>query len=219
MTSSPTAREVRYLVFSASRRSVSLNSRLADLVEAEVAGRGGRVDRGAMSDFDCPSFDADDEAASGAPDGADELRRRLEACDAFVIVSPEYNASMPGALKNAIDWTSRFSPQPFNERHALLMAASPSMIGGNRGLWALRVPLEHLGSRVYPAMFSLAQADRAFAADGGLAVAQLATRFSETIGSFMELVEASVNYPCAKLAWVEFLGERTEPSYDRAQAG
>ena len=41
---------------------------------------------------------------------------------------------MPGVLKNSIDWVSRFNPQPFNERHGLLLSASPSMAGGNRGL-------------------------------------------------------------------------------------
>lgn len=219
MTEPRRPREVRALVFSASLRTDSLNARLADLAATEIAGRGGLVDRAAMRDFDCPSYDADVEAAAQIPDGARELRRRLEACDAFVIAAPEYNASMPGVLKNVIDWTSRFSPQPFNERHALLMSASPSMGGGNRGLWALRVPLEHLGSRVYPGMFSLAQANRAFDGGGEIADSQLASRFSQTIASFMDLVEASVNYPCAKLAWVEFLGERTEPSYDRAQTG
>jgi len=71
-------------------------------------------------------------------------------------------------LKNAIDWVSRYEPQPFNERNALLLSASPSMIGGNRGLWALRVPLEHLGARVYPDMFSLAQAHKAFDPQGRL---------------------------------------------------
>lgn len=52
-----------------------------------------------------------------------------------------------------IDWVSRFQPQPFNGKHALLLSAWPSMVGGNRGLWALRVPLEHLGERVYPSRF------------------------------------------------------------------
>ena len=50
----------------------------------------------------------------GLPPGAEELRRRLLASDAFVIASPEYNASMPGLLKNAIDWVSRSRPQPFH---------------------------------------------------------------------------------------------------------
>ena len=103
-----------------------------------------------MRDFDAPSYDSDDETANGFPPGVAEFRRRLQSCDAFVISSPEYNASTPGGLKNLIDWTSRFHPQPFNERYGLLLSASPSMVGGNRGLWALRVPFEHLGARIYP---------------------------------------------------------------------
>jgi multimeric flavodoxin WrbA len=83
-----------------------------------------------MREFDTPSYDGDVEASEGFPAGAEELRRRLEACDGFVISSPEYNASMPGVLKNAIDWASRFRPQPFHERHGLLLSASPSMVGG-----------------------------------------------------------------------------------------
>ncbi|MGH9019969.1 MAG: NADPH-dependent FMN reductase [Acidimicrobiales bacterium] len=211
------AREVRCLVFSASLRADSLNSRLAALAASAIESKGGHVHRASMADFDAPSFNFDDEMTDGFPAGAVELRRQLEGCDAFVIASPEYNASMPGALKNAIDWVSRVSPQPLNERHGLLMSASPSMVGGNRGLWALRVPLEHLGARVYPSMFSLAQADRAFDDQGQLGDPQLAARFDQMVTSFMELVEASVNYPCAKQAWVEFLGERTEPSYDRVE--
>lgn len=132
-----------------------------------------------------------------------------------VIVSPEYNDSMPGVLKNAIDWVSRARPQPFNERHGLLLSASPSMAGGNRGLWALRVPLEHLGARVYPDMFSLAQAHNAFTDDGGLADERLRERFDDTIAGFLDLVEASTHYPCVKRAWVEFLGERPDPAVDR----
>ena len=118
-----------------------------------------------MREFDVVPYDADEEHAVGFPAGAEELRRRLEQTDAFLIVSPEYNASMPGVLKNAIDWVCRIRPQPFNERQGLVMSASPSMVGGNRGLWALRVPLEHLGARIYPDMFSLSQAHQAFDGD------------------------------------------------------
>jgi NAD(P)H-dependent FMN reductase len=145
------------------------------------------------------------------------VRCLVEANDAFVIASPEYNASMPGLLKNAIDWVSGHRPQPFNERHGLLLSASPSMVGGNRGLWALRVPLEHLGARVFPDMFSLAQAHQAFDPNGGLASTQLAERFEQTLVGFLALVEAAKNYPCAKKKWVEFLGERPSPATDRVE--
>jgi chromate reductase len=170
-----------------------------------------------MAEFDCPSYNADLQRAQGFPDGADALRRRLDASDAFVICSPEYNASMPGVLKNAVDWVSRFHPQPFHERHALLLSASPSMVGGNRGVWALRVPFEHLGARIYPDMFSLARAHLALDDDGQIADEELRRRFQMTIASFMDLVEASKHYPCVKSAWVEYLGELPEPAIDRVQ--
>jgi NAD(P)H-dependent FMN reductase len=155
------AREpVSFLVFSASLREGSLNTQLADLAAGAIESNRCTVVSGTMAEFDCPSYDADVQREQGFPPGAEELRRRLEASDAFVISSPEYNASMPGLLKNAVDWVSRFHPQPFHERHALLLSASPSMVGGNRGVWALRVPFEHLDARIYPDMFSLARPPR-----------------------------------------------------------
>ena len=208
---------VRFLVFSASLRKGSLNTRLAHLAADCLTAKGGDVDVASMADFDAPSFDADLEIEDHLPAGALEFRRRLESSDAFVISSPEYNASMPGALKNAVDWVSRLKPQPFNELHGLLLSVSPSMIGGNRGLWALRVPFEHLGARVFPGMFSLAQAHRAFDDGGRLVDDELMRRFESNIMSFMSLVEASKNYPCAKKVWVEYLGEHPEPEHDRVE--
>ena len=209
--------KVRFLIFSASLRSESLNTRLASLAAQCISARGGEVDLASMAQFDAPSFDSDRLLETGFPPGAREFEKRLRSTDAFVISSPEYNASMPGSLKNAVDWVSRFEPQPFNECHALLMSASPSMVGGNRGLWALRVPFEHLGARVYPDMFSLAQAHRCFDDSGRLADAELQRRFDVNLKGFMDLVEASKNYPCAKKAWVEYLGEHPEPELDRVE--
>ena len=208
---------VRFLVFSASLRAGSLNTRLAQLAAQTIGANGGEVDLATMAAFAAPSYDADVQAGEGFPAEAEEFRDRITASDAFVIASPEYNASMPGVLKNSIDWVSRFSPQPFNERHGLLMSASPSMVGGNRGLWALRVPLEHLGARVYPDMFSLAQAHNAFAEQERLVDAQLQERFQHTISGFMDLVEASKHYPCVKTKWVEYLGEHPDPVIDRVE--
>ena len=208
---------VRFLVFSASLRAESLNSRLARLAARTIEQHGGTVDVASMESFDAPSYDQDVQDADGFPPGAAEFRRRIEATDAFVIASPEYNSSMPGLLKNAIDWVSRYRPQPFNARHGLLLSASPSMAGGNRGLWALRVPLEHLGARVFPDMFSLAHAHQALAADGGIINAQLSDRFEQTIVAFMDLVEAAKHYPCAKKAWFEFLGEQPDAATARME--
>ena len=215
MNESRDTRRVRVLIFAASLRHASLNRRLAELAAIVVEEHGGTADRATMADFDCPSYDADVEGKSGVPPGAQRLRERLVAADAFLIASPEYNASMPGYLKNAIDWVSRIRPQPFNGGQGLLMSASLSMAGGNRGLWSLRVPLEHLGARVYPDMFSLAQAHKAFGDDGSLADAQLGLRFTENLRGFLDLVEAAKHYPCIKRAWVEFLGETPGSGADR----
>jgi len=208
---------LRILVFSASLRKDSLQTRLAKMAARVIGKNGGVVDYASMSEFDSPSYNQDLEINNFHPQGAEEFCKRLLANDAFVIASPEYNGSMPGSLKNVIDWTSRFRPQPFNERHALLMSASPSMAGGNRALWTLRMPLEHLGARVFPDMFSLGAAHKAFTHDGEITDAILAKRFEANLVAFMNLVEAAKNYPCIKKAWVEFLGEKTDSLTERVE--
>ena len=206
---------LRILVFSASLRADSLNTRLAHLAAHVIAAHDGTVDLAPMRDFDCPSYCQDTEDREGFPPGAAEFRRRLEDADAFVIAAPEYNNSLPGLLKNAIDWVSRYRPQPFDERQGLLLSASPSLVGGNRGLWALRIPLEHLGARVYPDMFSLAMAHEALSTDGEIGNPTLRARFEDTLAAFLSLVEAARRYPCLKKAWVEFLGEQPDPDTER----
>jgi len=210
--------DVKVLVFGASLRDASLNTRLAALAATLVSENGAMADLAHMADFICPPYDQDVELEDGIPLGARLLRERLLETDAFMIASPEYNASIPGTLKNAIDWVSRYQPQPFNGRQALLLSASPSMAGGNRGLWALRVPLEHLGARVYPDMFSLAQAHEAFGTDGRLASARLQQMLRDTIDCFLDLVEASKHYRALKKQWVEFLGERPTAATERVES-
>ncbi|WP_223268046.1 NADPH-dependent FMN reductase [Streptosporangium nondiastaticum] len=210
---------MRVLVLGASLRTDSLNARLASLVARLVRDEtGADVDHAHMGEFAMPLYDGDAEAAEGLPPGALALRDRLSASHALVISSPEYNASMPGVLKNAIDWVSRVRPQPFKDKHALLVSASPSMVGGNRGLWALRVPLEHLGTRVYPDMFSLAKAHEGFTGDGDLSDSGLHARLAEAVTSFLRLVEADTRYVCLRRRWYEFLGDCTDaPVTQRAQ--
>src|SRR3954468_5101947 len=156
MASPTIAPTLKVLVFAASLRAESLNHKLAALAARVARQAGASVDLASMRDFDVPLYDGDLESAEGIPAGARELRRRLLATDAFILSSPEYNGSMAGTIKNLIDWGSRFRPQPFYSRPGPLLSASPSLGGGNRGLWALRVPLEHLGARIFPDMFSLA---------------------------------------------------------------
>lgn len=83
--------------------------------------------------------------------------------------------------------------------------------------WASRIPLEHLGARVYPDMFSLAQAHEALAPDGRLANGTLQQRFESTIDCFLDLVEAAKHYRGLKKQWVEFLGEQPNAATDRVE--
>jgi chromate reductase len=218
MVTQPAAPTLKVLVLYASLRAESLNRHLAVLAARMAAKHGATVDLASMRDFEVPLYDGDLEAADGIPAGALELRRRLTENDAFIIAAPEYNGSMSGVLKNLIDWTSRFRPQPFDGRHGLLLSASPSLAGGNRGLWALRMPFEHLGARIFPDMFSLAMAHKAFTqTDSGADIADIAlrARFDKTLEAFLSLAEAAKHYPCIKRAWVEFLGEPPGAGADR----
>jgi NAD(P)H-dependent FMN reductase len=210
-------RDLRVLVLGASLSSTSLNNRLATYTAKLVSDKGVQVDCAQIGDFEMPYYDRDIEVETGPPVGAHRFCERLKASDALIVVSPEYNSSMPAAIKNLIDWVSRFRPQPFNGKQALLMSASPSMVGGNRGLWALRVPFEHLGTRVYPDMFSLAQAHQAWTPEGQLTDAALRDRLDRTLGCFLDLVEATKHYPAIKKVWVEFLGEHPDAATDRIE--
>ena len=176
------------LVLAASSRTGSFNVMLSKLAIEALERHGARVDVVQYKDVVAPNYDADDEKAAGIPIPVKAFAAKLESVQAFLIVSPEYNASIPGSLKNLIDWTSRLRPQPFWGHHGLLMSTSPRYNGGNRGLWALRVPLEHLGANVYPEMFSIPNADDGFTEDGRLASPKDAKRLDRNVEGFLELV-------------------------------
>ena len=181
----------RILILPASFRQNSLNRKLSELAKTILESKGHTVDLADMAEFDTPSYN--EEALGGVmPAGAHRLNQRLMDSDAFIIASPEYNGSMPGYLKNTLDWLSRVKPNPLNKLNGMLMSASPSMSGGNMGLWQLRIPLEKLGARVYPAMYSLAVAHKAFTAEGGITDPALSKRFEDVLGDFAELVEMNI---------------------------
>ncbi len=181
---------MRILAFAASLRKASLNRKLIALA-AEIARReGADVDLAEFREFEMPVYDGDLDAAQGLPPGALALKRRVAGADALLIAAPEYNYSMSGALKNAIDWVSRARPMPWRGKSAYLLSASPSPMGGVRGLWQTRIPLEGCGALVFPDMFALPHANEAFAADGQLRDAGQAERLEKEIVGFVRLAEA-----------------------------
>jgi chromate reductase, NAD(P)H dehydrogenase (quinone) len=189
---------MRIFAFAASLREGSFNHRLIELA-AELARRAGaEVSLADFHTFDMPLYDGDLEER-GLPAGALELQRGLERADGIMIAAPEYNYSISGVLKNAIDWVSRARPMPWRGKSIYLLSASPSAAGGVRGLWQTRVPLEGCGALVFPDMFSLAAAHQAFDAEGQLRDPVLAERLQREVTGFVRLAEA-VAPVCSKAA-------------------
>ncbi|MFI5314567.1 MAG: NADPH-dependent FMN reductase [Myxococcota bacterium] len=181
---------MRLLAIPGALREGSHNRRLLTLAAKLLAGAGAEIDWIDFRALAIPIYDGDVETSSGLPPGALELARRVTAADGLVIASPEYNMSMPALLKNAIDWLSRAKPMPLRGKGALLLSASPSLVGGNRGLWALRVPLEVLGVHVFPDMFSLASAHQGFKPDGELVDEALAKFLRRVVDGFVRVTRA-----------------------------
>ena len=87
---------------------------------------------------DFPPYDADVQNSSGFPEGVTALADAIRAADGVIFVTPEYNFSIPGALKNAIDWVSRLKDQPFAGKPVALQSATPGPVGGARMQYDLR---------------------------------------------------------------------------------
>ncbi len=177
----------KLLAFAASLRRGSWNRKLIQLAADLARQAGAEVDLADFREFDMPLFDGDLQAASGIPAGAQELARRVGAVDGVMIASPEYNYSLPGTLKNAIDWVSRMRPMPLRGKSGFLLAASNGQIGGIRGLWQLRIPLEGLGVMLYPDMFALPWADKAFGPDGRLMESERQDRLAAMVKAYLEM--------------------------------
>ncbi len=136
-----------------------------------------------------PPFDEDDELAPG--DAVEAWRAELERADALLFATPEYNHSIPGALKNAVDWASRPSASAaLRNKPAAVIGASTGMFGA---VWAqaeLRKSLAAAGARVIDRELPVADAENAFAADGSLAEHEQTLALGEILAEL--LAEARV---------------------------
>jgi chromate reductase len=125
---------VRILGFAGSLRRGSYNRSLLRAAAELVSGDG------SLEIFDLdgiPPFNADQEGSP--PERVIEFKSRIRSADAILIVTPEYNYSIPGVLKNAIDWASRpYGDSAFDAKPVALMSASTGMLGGARAQYHLR---------------------------------------------------------------------------------
>ncbi|MFL5209692.1 MAG: NADPH-dependent FMN reductase [Microvirga sp.] len=117
---------------------------------------------------DLPLYN-DDVRAAGFPPPAERLRAQLAAADAILLVTPEYNYSISGVLKNAIDWASRPPNQPFEAKPVAIMGASPGLFGSARAQYHLRQMLIFLNAMpLNRPEVMIGQAQNKFDADGNL---------------------------------------------------
>lgn len=174
----------RLIAIAASTRADSFNKKLLAIASAHATAAGANVTTLDYATLDMPVY-RDDGAL--VPDAAKRLGETLATCDGFLLASPEYNWSMPGSLKNLIDWLSVMSPMPLKGKRALLMCASPSVRGGILGLQQLSVPLNHLGVHVYPHLIAIGDAATQIS-EQGIRNAKDAKFLKECISDFVRIV-------------------------------
>src|SRR6201999_3779292 len=128
-------------------RSRSHNAKLTMTAAHEFALAGADVTRISLADYPLPIYDGDLQAKSGVPKNAVNLKRMIGAHHGVLVVTPEYNSSVPALVKNTIDWVSRVQDphetrgQVFRQRPFAIAAASGNRLGGTRALAALRLIL------------------------------------------------------------------------------
>src|SRR3954453_23871148 len=138
-----------------------------------------------------PAYDEDLESDPPAP--VCEFLSAIEHADALLIATPEYNASVPGALKNAIDWASRpFPDNVLRDKPSAVTGASTGLFGA---VWAqaeVRKTLRHAGAHVLESELPVGMADGAFDENGGLADPDLAARLHDVVSDLVREVAAPV---------------------------
>ena len=164
-------RKLKSLAFAGSLREHSLNKRVLKMAIKGAEKAGAEVTYIDLRDYPMPIYNSDDHERDGFDENALKLQGLLTAHDGLLIASPEYNGSLPAALKNAIDWASRQSDKyerskVFPGKVAAMMTASPGSLGGVRSLAHLRGVLTSVGVIVLPQEVAVTFAEDKCAGDG-----------------------------------------------------
>jgi NAD(P)H-dependent FMN reductase len=190
---------IHLLIIPGSSRNGSFNLRLAAAVGDIAAAAGHRVSRFDLRELGLPLYDGDLEAAAGVPPATLALQDAIDACDAVLFVTPEYNGFPTPLVINAFDWLSRIpAAAPGRSglattanKPAALLSASPGPLGGLRSMGYLRQYLQMaFAMMVVPQQFALANANEAFAEDGSLKDAKAAQAVDRVIKSLLALAAA-----------------------------
>lgn len=182
----------RILVFAGSVRTGAFSASTADAAMKELALQGADVTRITLADYPLPLMDEDLEQERGVPENAVRLARQIAAHDGLLIASPEYNASIPPLLKNALDWISRVRRdgdrplKPFAGKVAALCSSSDGNFAGIRGLYHLRAVLMACQVDVVTPQCSVARAGEAFDADGAFREERLRRQMENVCRALIE---------------------------------
>lgn len=187
-------RQPKILAFAGSTRSGSYNKKLVRLAAEAAKASGAEVRLLDLRELNLPIYDGDLEEEFGLPEGALLLKKLMKESDGFIISAPEYNSSITGVLKNAIDWASRPAPaekplEPFSGKLALLLAASPGAFGGIRGLPISRLILSNLGTMVLPQQLAISRANEAFTPEGRLKDAKQQQTLEKMVEALVSTIE------------------------------
>jgi chromate reductase len=158
------------LAFAASLRAGSWNKKLLAVAAKELEALGVKVDVFDLKAALIPVYD-EDVLQAGIPAGVADLKARIARAGAVLISMPEYNYSLPGPLKNVLDWASRPpATNPFKDKLVAHLGATPGSAGTLQGQWQLQGVLSTgLSAWVLPGLgFGLSHADKAFNAQGEL---------------------------------------------------
>ena len=160
----------KILAIAGSYREHSFNKRVLNIAAEGARATGAEVTVVDLRDFPLPIFNEDDIDGKGFDANALRLQDVISEHDGFLIASPEYNGSIPGGFKNAIDWSSRANDkykmyETFKGKTAALITASPGQFGGIRCLAHLRGVFTIMGVNVLPSEVAIASVGQKFDGD------------------------------------------------------
>jgi NAD(P)H-dependent FMN reductase len=175
------------LGISGSLRSGSYNSALLR-ASSDVMPAGATLEIGSIKGI--PLYDGDVEAAQGLPATVERLKEQMVAADGVLLVTPEYNNSIPGVFKNAIDWLSRPPPdipRVFGGRKFAVIGASPGGFGTILSQTAWLPVLKTLGTNPwFGARLQVSRAANVFAANGEIVDAKVREQLASFLAGFAE---------------------------------
>ena len=189
------SKKIKILAFAGSLREHSYSKRIVKTAAKGAEKAGAKVDFIDLRDYPMPLYNADDHQQKGFDETALKFQRLLSEYHGFLVASPEYNGSLSGALKNALDWASRQSGEfkmgeVFRGKVAAILTASPGAFGGIRCLGHLRTILSILGVITLPSEIAVAKVHELYDGDGEEMTDEKMRNILEGLGeSLVDLLE------------------------------